>query len=273
VLFRTRSLPARPPLPPDYLLDGMGPGDYWAIGEHTVALIARLAGLRGRDHVLDVGCGLGRIAWPLAARLGRRGRYVGVDAARPYVEWCHSHLPLLAPKFTFVFADVRTTAYNVHGAIAPERFVFPWPERSFDLAIATSLFTHLLPAAADNYLAQIARCLRPGGRLFSSFFLLDEPGRAAAASGATYPTFSHPIPEGLLHDPAVPEDGIAFHPEWVAGAFARHGLRIVAAHRGSWKVPTDLYYQDLIVAQKPRWRRRALANADLERLAAQGARP
>jgi SAM-dependent methyltransferase len=243
----------------------MGPGDYWAIGERTVELVARLAGLRRWDHVLDVGSGLGRIAWPLAARLGWRGRYVGIDAAKPYVEWCCQHLPV--KKLEFVFADIRTSAYNVHGAIPPERFTFPWPDGCFDLAIATSLFTHLLPEAADNYLAQIARCLRPRGRLFASFFLLDQAGRAAAAAGATYPTFLHPIPEGLLHDPAVPEDGIAYHPEWVAGAFARHGLQVVSAHRGSWKVPTELYYQDVIVARKPRRSRALLVAADLERLA------
>ena len=238
----------RPPLPPANLLNGMGPGDYWQVGEHTVELIDRLAGVRRADAVLDVGCGLGRIAWPLSQRLGRGGSYVGLDAAHPYVDWCNQHLRL-GRRFQFVHADVRTAAYNVDGSIAPEDFAFPWPPASFDLVVATSIFTHLLPAAAGNYLGEIARVLAPGGRLFSSFFLLDEAGTDAARAGATYPTFSHPIPEGLLHDREVPEDGIAFDPAWVRERLERSGLELVSMHPGTWK-GAGLYYQDIVVATR-----------------------
>lgn len=226
----------------------MGPGDYWQVGEHTVALIDQLAGVRAADAVLDVGCGLGRIAWPLSHRLGRSGRYVGLDAAEAYVDWCNEHLRL-GRRFEFVHADVRTSAYNVDGAIAPENFAFPWPLASFDLVVATSIFTHLLPAAARNYLEQIARVLDRGGRLFSSFFLLDEAGTAAAKAGTTYPTFSHAIPEGLLHDREVPEDGIAYDPRWVTENLERCGLELVSTHPGTWK-GAGLYYQDIVVARK-----------------------
>jgi SAM-dependent methyltransferase len=223
-----------PPLPPADLLGGVGPGDYWQVGERTV----------------DLGSGLGRVAWPLAARLGWRGRYVGLEPAPAYVEWCRQHLPLPARRFRFVHADIRSTTYNVDGAIPAEHYTFPWPAESFDLVIATSLFTHLLPRATGNYLAQASRCLRRGGRLFASFFLLDEPGRAAVAAGWTYPTFAFRIPEGLLHDAAVPEDGVAYEPTWLAHTLEGCALRIVSAQPGSWKTLTGPYYQDLVVAEK-----------------------
>ncbi|HXT50555.1 MAG TPA: class I SAM-dependent methyltransferase, partial [Thermoanaerobaculia bacterium] len=168
------------------------------MGEATVELIDRLVGIRRGDVVLDVGCGLGRIAWPLSARLGWRGRYAGLDAQRRYVDWCTAHLGLPPRRFGFRHADLRSSDTNPAGTIAPEDFRFPWADGTFTLTIATSLFTHLMPVAAAHYLREIARTLRPGGRLFSSFFLADEAGLAAIRSGRTYPVFSSPIEHGWV---------------------------------------------------------------------------
>jgi len=246
-LLRRKRQP--PPLPPDNLRVGVGPGDYWHHGEWTVGLIEQLVGVQRDDAVLDLGCGLGRIAWPLSHRLGWRGRYVGLDAAHVYIEWCEKHLDL-PRRFTFVHADLRTGAYNVEGAIDPASWRFPWGDRTFSLVIATSLFTHLLPDACDHYLREIARTLRPDGRLFSSFFMLDEAARAAIAAGTTYPTFTTAIEHGMLHDPAVPEDGVAHEPEWLLARVTAAGLRVDAVHPGSWKTPGGLYYQDLVIARR-----------------------
>ena len=229
----------------------MGPGDYHETGRHTVGLVARKAGVRARDRVLDVGCGLGRMALPLSDKIGRRGSYVGFDVVRAYTDWCRDHLGLDPRRFTFHHADIRTSFYNPDGKIEPEGFAFPWPDKSFDLAIATSLFTHLMPDAAAHYLAEIARVLAPGGRVFASFFLLDTLGREAAATGATYPTFSAPMEHGLLHDPAVPESAVAYDPEWVRGRLTAAGLKVVGVHAGKWKNPSGgLDYQDVVVASR-----------------------
>lgn len=239
-----------PPLPPAHLLGGVGLGDYWEVGERTVALIEQLAGIRRSDRVLDVGCGLARVAWPLARRLGGSGSYVGFDAAEVYVDWCRQHVPLPRRRFHFVHADIRSSTYNADGAILPEHFVFPWTRESFDLVIATSVFTHLLPDATRHYLAEISRCLRRGGRIFASFFLLDELGWAAQKRGGTYPGFSHRIEEGMLHDSEDPEHGVAYEETWVAASLELCGLRTLSSHPGMWKSPSGLYYQDIVVAQK-----------------------
>ena len=239
-----------PPQPPGHLISGVGPGDYHEIGRHTVGLVERMAGVRARDRVLDVGCGLGRIAWPLSERLGRRGSYVGLDVVRAYTDWCRDHLGLDPRRFTFHHADIRTSLYNPDGEIEPEEFAFPWSDESFDLAIATSLFTHLMPEAAAHYLTEIARVLAPGGRVFMSFFLLDTRGREAAATGATYPTFGAPMEHGLLHDPAVPESAVAYDPQWLGGRLTAAGLQVVGVHAGKWKDPSGLDYQDVVVAAR-----------------------
>ena len=228
----------------------MGPGDYHEAGRLTVGLVERMAGVRARDRVLDVGCGLGRIAWPLSERLGRRGSYVGLDVLREYTDWCRDHLGLDPRRYTFHHADIRSSLYNPDGEIEPERFAFPWSDGSFDLAIATSLFTHLMPDAAAHYLAEIARVLAPGGRVFASFFLLDPRGREATATGATYPTFGAPMEHGLLHDPAVPESAVAYDPEWLVGRLTAVGLEVVSVHAGKWKDRLGLYYQEVVVASR-----------------------
>src|SRR5262245_33093179 len=155
--------PRRPPVPPEHLLPGVGPGDYCEIGEYALTLLERLVHVRASDRILDVGCGLGRLAWPLARKLGRRGSYDGFDVIQAYIDWCRENLGLDPARFRFHHADIRTTFYNPSGPSEAETFVFPWPDGSFDLAIATSIFTHLLPGATDHYFREIARTLAPRG--------------------------------------------------------------------------------------------------------------
>jgi SAM-dependent methyltransferase len=239
---------SEPPLPPENLLVGVGPGEYWRIGHEMVALLNELVTVQPDDRILDVGCGLGRVAWPLASRLGRKGRYTGLDVSKQYVEWCRKSLGLPRRRFTFQQADIRTSAYNTEGRVPPEEFVFPWPDESFDLTLSISLFTHLLPAALQQYLREIRRTLRPGGRLFSTFFLLDARGKVAVESGFTYPTFTAPIENGLLHDPLVPEDGVAYEPEWICKIFADAGLGVTRVDDGTWKTFAEgRSYQDVVV--------------------------
>ena len=193
----------KPPIPPDHLLLGVGPGDYCKVGEYALGVLEKVARLRGSDRILDVGCGPGRIAWPLAAKLGRRASYDGLDVVKAYIDWCNQSLGLDPARFRFHHADIRTTFYNPNGAIEAEDFVFPWKDGSFDLVIATSLFTHLLPRGTEHYAREIARLLAPKGRLFATFFILDESGKAAAAAGRTYPTFLHAVSYTHLTLPTI----------------------------------------------------------------------
>jgi SAM-dependent methyltransferase len=242
----------KPPIPPDHLLLGVGPGDYCKVGEYALGVLEKVARLRGSDRILDIGCGPGRIAWPLSAKLGRRGSYDGLDVVKAYVDWCNESLGLDPAQFRFHHADIRTTFYNPDGAIEAEDFVFPWRGGSFDLVIATSLFTHLLPAGTEHYAREIARVLAPKGRLFATFFILDEAGKEAAAGGKTYPTFLHEMEHGRLHDPAIPESAVAFELEWLLPALESAGLTVAAVHPGHWKGRPGFEYQDLVLARKSR---------------------
>ncbi|HEX5215246.1 MAG TPA: class I SAM-dependent methyltransferase, partial [Vicinamibacterales bacterium] len=138
--------------------------DYRATGREFVAFLARECGLRPEDAVLDVGCGVGRIAVALTEYLSTAGRYDGFDIVPAEIEWCRRQITPRFPQFRFHLADVRNDAYNPAGATPASRYRFPFPDGSFDVAIVASVFTHLLTPDLDNYLRELARVLAPGGR-------------------------------------------------------------------------------------------------------------
>ena len=58
------------------------------------------------DHVLDFGCGCGRLARQMLQQLPRPRRYTGSDLHAGMIRWCNTNLAPLAPGFTFLHHDV-----------------------------------------------------------------------------------------------------------------------------------------------------------------------
>jgi SAM-dependent methyltransferase len=108
----------------------------------------QLRDLRLEDFgtVLDFGCGCGRIIrhWkPIAAST----RLHGADYNAGMIAWCTQNLP---------FAQ-----YQVNDFLPPLKY----PDRSFDLVYAVSVFTHLSEAAQSAWIHELARVIRPAGYL------------------------------------------------------------------------------------------------------------
>lgn len=61
------------------------------------------------------------------------------------------------PSFHFQVADVINGAYNPGVSHRAAEHVFPYPDAAFDVALATSLFTHLKPFESERYQAETAR--------------------------------------------------------------------------------------------------------------------
>ena len=238
------------PLPPEHLIEGVGWGDFYAIGYETVELIKRFANLRPDDRILDVGSGLGRITYPLVQELTAGGTYDGIDTVPEYIDWCTNGLGLDPDRIRFHRADLYSSFYNPNGTVRPEEYRFPWPDNTFTLTIATSLYTHLSAPAAINYLRETFRTLVPGGRCFASFFVLDGYARDAIAQG-TYPSFPDEFEHGRLWDAKNPDLGVAFDSEWLLQQFQGAGFEIAGFHRGRWREPDGPSYQDLVIARKP----------------------
>jgi SAM-dependent methyltransferase len=232
---------------------GHADSDFAATGDEFLGHFRTLGGLRPTDRVLDIGCGIGRMARPLAGFLEPTGSYDGFDVNPGGIAWCAQRYGGDHPNFSFAVADLFNSRYHPAGAQPAAEFTFPYADGSFDFALATSVFTHLLEGEAERYLGQAARTLAPGGRLFATWFLLDGGSRAALAAGRAALAFPEPEAHISLLDDDVPEEAVAFDRAWLAEALQRHGLALTSVHEGSWRgdgsgAPS---FQDIIVATKP----------------------
>jgi SAM-dependent methyltransferase len=236
-------------LPPRSLRD-VGPGDFEAIGQEFLGYFVRLGALQPSEHVLEIGCGSGRMALPLTGYLAPDGRYVGLDVVARAVRWCQRRISRPHPNFTFLHVDVFNQRYNPSGAIQARDYVIPLADRSFDFVFLTSVFTHMYPADTRHYLREIARLLRPTGRLFSTWFLLNPVQAALAAQGRNLIQFPFARGEYRVRDESVPESAVAVEEAVARAMCAEAGLAVREPIRfGRWTGREDgLSIQDIVLA-------------------------
>ncbi len=236
---------------PEQYVDSIGKGEFRGVGREMLDLLVRYAGLRPEHRVLDVGCGLARVALHLQGYLGRHGTYEGTDVVKDMIEWDRQQVTAVDPRFRFHHADIANSMYNPDGKIAAGEFVFTFPDDDFDLALATSLFTHLQRQAAANYVAELARVVRPGGRAVTTWFLLNPVSREGIDAGKTHPAFAHELDGLRVDDPENPDAAVAFEEDWVREAFDSRGLRVADVLYGWWRgTGQGTSYQDVVIATK-----------------------
>jgi ubiquinone/menaquinone biosynthesis C-methylase UbiE len=231
----------------------VGAGDFADVGRRYVDHVVELAGLGKDDDVLDIGCGSGRMAIPLLDFLGPDGSYRGFDIVPEWIRWCTDNVGARNPRFQFTVADIRNRKYNPSGAVEASAYRFPYDSDSFAVAFATSVFTHLMPADVENYIAETARVLEPGGRLLATFFLFGDRSRAGLRAGSAAIDFGHRLDGCYVTDPALPELAVAYDEEDVRKLHREHGLELVEPiHYGSWSgLAGARDYQDIVVARRP----------------------
>jgi ubiquinone/menaquinone biosynthesis C-methylase UbiE len=238
-------------LSPPRRLSYVGRGDFARVGEEFLGHFRELGGLAPGDDVLDVGCGIGRMAIPLTAYLDG-GSYRGFDVGKEMIRWCQRNVTPRHPSFEFAWAPVYNSKYNPFGDLDGAGFRFPYDDDSFDFAFATSLFTHLQPREIRHYLAEAARVLRPGGRCLFTFFLLDPEVERRLAAGETSIAFTHPLGSARVADPRRPEEAIAYPQEEIVAMFEAVGLPLRGpVHNGYWGTPGGgPSAQDIVVAAR-----------------------
>lgn len=224
------------PVPPESL-QFVGDGSFRLIGAEFLGHFIRYGRLMPGDHVLDLGCGVGRMAVPLTQYLDpERGAYDGVDVVQPGIAWCTARITPLYPRFRFHHLDLANALYNPHGAVSVSDAGLPFDDASFDFVTATSVLTHLPPADVIAYAREIARLLKPGGRCFLSLFLMNDAARRNLASGAGRPSFptTGDGPD-FYADPDVPLAAVAYEEAALIKMFADAGLMPAAAPAyGHW---------------------------------------
>jgi ubiquinone/menaquinone biosynthesis C-methylase UbiE len=159
--------------PPPYMRTYIGDGDFHDIGQQFLRYHIDLANLRPDEAVLDVGCGIGRMAAALTGYLNENGRYDGFDIVKRGIVWCTRHIGRKHPNFRFSHSDVYNKAFNPTGKFTAAEYQFPYPSASFDYVFVYSVFTHMITDDLENYAKEIARVLKPGGRCLITHFLLN----------------------------------------------------------------------------------------------------
>lgn len=238
---------------PPTRLHFVGHGSFTATGYEFLRYFTEFGGLKPHEEVLDVGCGIGRMAIPLTNYL-RHGQYRGIDIVPAGIKWCQENITPKHPNFRFELSDIYNAAYNPRGKYKAAEYQFPFPDASFDFVFLTSVFTHLVPNDAEHYISEIGRVLRPGGRLLGTWFLLNDESRALLASGQGSRPIVHEYrgQDVMVENPQVPEAAIAFSEELVRSLHSKNSLAIEDGIRfGKWCGREDFVsYQDIVVAKK-----------------------
>ncbi len=239
---------------PDSYAEEIGDGDYVAIGAEFLGHITAVGGLRPGHSVLDIGCGLGRVALPLSRYLEPTTPYLGLDVVPENIAWCTKAITSAFGNFHFAHLDVHHPLYHPAGTKSMADAALPLPDRSIDFAMMISVFTHLNAEMASRYLPLVSRCLSPGGRLFATFFLINNRSREAAQTNPRYPfDLSTPGPVYLQHDDDMLA-ATAFEEDWLVSTAGAVGLKLIARQEGHWISPApmdDMPFQDILVFERP----------------------
>lgn len=235
--------------PPRSLIT-VGDGNFNQIGEEYLGYFIRIGGLQPEARVLEIGCGIGRMAIPLTMYLNEKGNYDGFDIARAEVFWCKKNITPRFANFNFHHIDVRNDQTNPKGKFRARSYRFPLAAGQYGFVFLTSVFTHMLMEDIENYLQEISRVLKPGGRSLATYFLLAEGTREQLRKMNS--RFRHPYAAGLVIDPKMPEASIAHEEKTIRSLYQKFNLRILEPlHYGSWSGRGEfLSSQDIIVAEK-----------------------
>ena len=230
-------------------IHNVGGGDFYATGEAFFALFKDAVDLKPDACVLDIGCGAGRLTFPICDYLDGRGRYVGFDIAPRALSFARTHVRG-ACAIELVHADLTNAEYARRGAPA-ETYRFPMADGAAHAALATSLFSHIRPGVAAHYLSEAGRVLRPGGRLMLTAFLVGAEDRARLDAARLALT---PVEGGAFAaDPRHPERAMGFDEAAFLSWAEAAGLRLRGdIHRGDWRAPAETggEFQDRLVLEK-----------------------
>lgn len=237
---------------PPYRLRDVGPTDFEATGREFLGLFVKLANLQPDERVLDIGCGCGRIALPLAGYLSRAGSYTGMDITRKSIEWCQQNITRRCPNFQFIQADLFSRRYNPSGRYLAKDYIFPLADKQFDFIFLTSVFTHMLPADVENYLREIARLLQESGRALMTCFLLNEAQQRLAEQGKNDISFQYGPGSYRLRNEAIPESAVAYQENFLIELIQKCGLELAKPiYYGAWSGRDDgLSYQDILLTKR-----------------------
>lgn len=225
-------------------------------------LINQNIGKRKDSRILDVGCGTGLLAIASEPFLETGGQYVGIDVVEKDIKFCRNHYD--PKKFRFDLLKAGNPAYNPGETKEKQRWDLE--DNSFDLVTALSVWTHLDEEDAIFYFNEIERVLKPGGKAIITFFLLNSLYKNDLnLKGEGKSKFHMTLRSKWIFNVPVKNSDSWFYPEWaevpekaigisekgMERLVRNSGLKILSINNGSWKEIPGIYFQDVVVFEKP----------------------
>lgn len=226
--------------------------DYIKVGEGITGNMRGGGFLKAEHRVLDVGCGLGRLARPLVGFL--LGEYHGIDTNKSSINWCKENFQDVS-NFYFYFSDVYSTSYNTSSVLNAQEYTFPFSDACFDFVWSTSLFTHMLIDQFARYISEMSRVMVSGAHCWNTYLLLDHFADEAAAKldGSTRWCLPYRVDGGRVRSLDDTASQVALDEERVVKLHLKAGLEIVDIRYGPWSGRTTNVRaggQDVIIARK-----------------------
>lgn len=229
-----------------------GRGDFIRIGELFLNDFISKNLLQENSSVLDIGSGIGRLAIPLTHFL-KEGQYEGFDIMKPGIEWCRKNITTRFPNFRFTQVALVNDLYRNTGESASQ-FVFPYDDETFDLAIATSVFTHMVPEEVIRYVEEIHRVLKKGGHAYLTFFVLNERSKAQMIHGHNEFNFQYDHGNYRLLDEKVKSANVAYEESYLLNTIIpKPKFQLMSIEYGTWssmEKGNPIAFQDRIVISK-----------------------
>jgi SAM-dependent methyltransferase len=238
--------------PTGMMFDGpVGVAEFVANGKEFFKLFRSLIKPTRSVKILDIGSGIGRKTLPLTGYLNKKGSYEGLEIVKKGVDWCRRHITKRFPNFRFTQIDIYNGFYNPKGKIKPSTLSFPYPDNYFDVVIATSVFTHMLPKEVKNYHKEIGRVLKEKGKSYLTYFLINTDSKRRLKDDKNTMPFRKTDKEYWTTTLDTPEIAVAYEEEGVNSFYKLGGMSIKKVCYGSWSGRTEsVSYQDIIIATK-----------------------
>jgi ubiquinone/menaquinone biosynthesis C-methylase UbiE len=128
--------------------------------------LADAARLVSGESVLDVGCGTGSLALVAKALVGEAGEVFGIDPSPEMIARATSKARNSAIDVTFMSGVAEA---------------LPFDEARFDVVLSTLMFHHLPRKVRAQCAGEIARVLKPGGRVLVVDFAQGQPRHSLVA--------------------------------------------------------------------------------------------
>ncbi|NEP72999.1 MAG: methyltransferase domain-containing protein [Okeania sp. SIO2G4] len=232
------------------IIDVDGSGEFIRTSFKLLGDLIQRLGLQHTDHILDVGCNIGTVAYALVHYLQPSGRYEGFDIVKNLISSLQKEITTRKPNFNFYWHNIHHPLYNPTGKISAINFTFPYPDESFNCVCISHLLIHLQSLEVMHYLDEIYRVLKLGGRCLLICFLINSESEQLIAKGKSSQQLIYEIEDGFTKDIDLPERGIGFRENLLLKWINERGFNVLERSYGSWCGRTSSVKEDLLILEK-----------------------